>query len=567
MAYLSYNGSDQGDGNRMVMFMAMILLIFIGMSFFGPRQQPTDAQNQEQADNTPNSEQQALPVSVKYELATRTLESNALRVDVTNAGGGRLQSIFINDPDRYAEHGDFIRSQKSTVDSVGGILPLQVTLPAFGIAPETQFEMISNADDHHSVQLSYKDPNGQYQFNKTFTTTDNPYVIHAKFELTNRSGQAVGDNLAVAFFIKQIEEEEPGIFKPGSYVAAKCYADDDMEYIDAPQKDKHEEYQKSLKWFAVDESYFAMAMTANYASACQLSNDDGLLTSSIRIPVALENGKTATYDFDIFLGPKESRYLDSFGEDRNLDAMIDYGWMEVLAKPMAWVLDKFHDFTGNWGLAIIILTLIVRIFLWPVAQKSQVSMMRMSKVAPMMQKLQEQYKDDPQTLAQKQMELYKQYNISPFGCLPLLLQMPIFFALYRCIFVTGGLYHAEFYGWIHDLSARDPYFILPILSVLLLLGQQLLTPTAAKNKQQKIMMYGMPIFFGAMMLFLPSGLCLYMVVSSIFSMAQSFYVRKKIAAEDAMNPIGVDANGTDVIDVENLSAKDKRAAKRREANK
>jgi YidC/Oxa1 family membrane protein insertase len=286
------------------------------------------------------------------------------------------------------------------------------------------------------------------------------------------------------------------------------------------------------------------------------------------MPVTLDAQKSISYEFDIYLGPKESRYLQDFGEERHLDAMIDYGWMEVLAKPMAWILDKFHDLTGNWGIAIILLTIIVRMLLWPVAQKSSTSMMRMSKLAPLMQELQEKYKDDPQTLMQKQAELYKKFNINPFGCLPLLLQMPIFFALYRCIFVTGGLYHAEFFGWIHDLSAKDPYFVLPLISVGLIVFQQLITPTATKNKQQKYMMMFMPVMIGAMMLWLPAGLCLYMVISSMIGMVQSLYTRKILAAEegDLANAVteGLGANAGRVIEVERTESKDKRVRKRRQ---
>ena len=142
-------------------------------------------------------------------------------------------------------------------------------------------------------------------------------------------------------------------------------------------------------------------------------------------------------------------------------------------------------------------------------------------------------------LAQKQMELYKQYNINPMaGCLPLLIQMPVFFALYRCIFVTGGLYNAPFYLWIKDLSAPDPYFVLPVLSVVLMLSQQFLTPTQVKNTQQRVMMLLMPILFGAMMLFLPSGLCLYMIISAGIGMIQSFYVRRVMARSDLEPKVG-----------------------------
>ena len=567
MDYLSYQDpNNRGGSSKLLIFMGMMLVIFIIMPYIMPQQPQQDQNTQQQTvQQTVLQAAETPTVRVTYPIETRSIETDAYNLTLTNAGGGRVESFFIKDPDRYSFHKDFIRSQKPQDNTKGGLLPLETSLKSFGIDNDTQFKTVSDANDHASAQFTYSDPQNLYQFDKTFTATDTPYVIHAKFSLTNRSSQDITDVLAISMYIKQIEGEEPGLFTPGSYVAAKCYSDDKMEYLDATDKNENESFQKSLKWFAVDESYFAIAMNAAYASSCELRNDDGLLKSTLNVPVTLKAGTTSTYEYDIYMGPKESKYLDYFGEDRNLPSIIDYGWMEVLAKPMAWILDKFHDWTGNWGIAIIILTLIVRILLWPVAQKSQLSMMRMSKIAPLMQEIQEKYKDDPATMQQKQLELYKTHKINPFGCLPLLLQMPIFFALYRCIFVTGGLYHAPFVLWIQDLSAPDPFFILPILSVVLLILQQVLTPSTTKNLQQKIMMYSMPAIFGLMMLFLPSGLCLYMVVSSTFSMAQSFYVRRIIAKEndgDNNNNNGSD----DVIDVESLSSKDKRAAKRRETN-
>lgn len=570
--YLSYNG--QGDGNggsgRWAIAMGLMLLVLLVFQYLAPKQ-PVDpnAQNKTEQAQAQTASAETVPVAVKYDISPRTLSTDTYDVTLTNAGGGRVSSFRLKEPARYSEHGDFIRSQKPEVDSKGGILPLEVRFGAFGIVPETQFKTVSAENDHKQARFVYQDLSGNYEFEKTFTATDKPYVVHASFKLTNRTAQALSDDLSISMFIRQIEGEEPGLFTPGSYVAAKCYTGGSMKYLDATDKDKNKSFDKNLKWFAVDESYFAMAMTADHGASCEIRNDDGLLKSTLNVPVVIQPNQAVTYNFDIFMGPKEARYLN-FGEPQEksleLESVIDYGFMEVLAKPMAWILDKFHDWTGNWGIAIIILTLIVRILLWPIAQKSQVSMSRMSKIAPLMQEIQEKYKDDPATMQQKQLELYQQYKISPFGCLPLLIQMPIFFALYRCIFVTGGLYRAPFFGWIQDLSAPDPYFILPIISVLLLVGQQLLTPSAAKNKQQKIMMIAMPVIFGAMMLFLPSGLCLYMVISSTFSMVQSYYVRRLIAREEDIVAEKGDGDAN-TIDVEALSSKDKRAAKRREESK
>ncbi len=566
--YLNYNGSNDSGGksSNWLILMGLMMLAFIVMPYFMPQQKPESLP--EKTQDTQETKDDSLVVSVKYPIESRVLESDQYQITWTNAGGGRVQDVLIKDPDRYFEHGDFIRSQKSENENLGGILPFRMTLPAMGVTAETQFQTASPADSHNEVKYTYVDPEGKFQFDKSFSTTDVPYIVHTKIALTNRTDQAISDKLSIAFFIKQIKGEEPGLFTPGAYVAAKCYADGDLEYVDATDKNETESYQKSLQWFGVDESYYAMIMMTNYGGSCEIKNEvkneESLLSSTYALPLVLNPNSTTTYEFDVYMGPKEARYLSAAGEDHNLPAVIDYGWMEVLAKPMAWILDKFHELTGNWGFAIILLTIIVRLLLWPIAQKSQLSMMRMSKIAPLMQELQEKYKDDPQTLQQKQLELYQKQGINPFGCLPLLLQMPIFFALYRCIFVTGGLYKADFVFWIHDLSARDPFFILPILCVALLIVQQLLTPTATKNKQQKIMMITMPAFFGLMMLFLPAGLNLYMFVSSLFSMGQSFYVRHIIAQEEGAKAVAADANGVIDIEPSTLSSKERRAAKRRE---
>lgn len=561
MDYLSYNGpsNNNGGSSKLILFTALMLIFFIAMPFFMPR--PQEDPSKADASQETSKDATASPnIAVRYPKATRTLETPQLSVTMTNAGGGRASEILVKDPDRYLKHGDFLRSQKPENPDQPGFLPFEVSLPSFHVSPQTQFEAISSPDRHDSAQFSYQSPDGKLKFVKTFSTTDTPYILHAKFELTNLTSQEISDTLAISLHIKQIEGEEPGLFTPGSYVAAKCFYDDDLEYLDATDTDESETYtvknDKNIQWFAIDESYFAIAISAQNAESCVIKNDDKRLSSTLNTPVRIAPNASSTLEFDIYMGPKESRYLQNFGDERKLTEIIDYGWIEVLARPMAFILDIFHQWTGNWGLAIIILTLIVRALLWPIAQKSQISMMRMSKLAPLMQELQEKYKDDPATLQQKQLELYQQHQVNPFGCLPLLLQMPIFFALYRCIFVTGGLYQASFVLWIQDLSAPDPYFVLPILSVALLVVQQLLTPTATKNKQQKIMMFAMPAIFGLMMLFLPSGLCLYMVVSSTFSMGQSFYVRRIIAAEDAAK----DAPEVEVI--EGRNSRERRTAKR-----
>ena len=532
----------------MMSIMFVVLLLMVGMSFFmkpiqPPPEQPPAEQAQDEAANA-----KTVATTVAHAIETRTIETDEYSLVMTNAGGGRASQFFLKTPDRYVDHGDFLRSQQPDDANFGGILPFEMTLKSFQVFNETTFAVTSSIDEHSNVSFHYATPDGSFAVDKKFSATDKPYVLHAEVTLTNNSGQNISDSLTTGLYIKQLEEEEPGMFKPGTFVAAKCFTDGKMKYLDATDKEESENYKKAISWTAVDESYFAIAIHPDKDNAkCQIENDGELIKSYLEIPIQIATGSSQTIAYDIYMGPKEAEYLSVFGYE--LPAIIDYGWIEVLAKPMAWILSVFHDWTGNWGLAIILLTLIVRLLLWPIAHKGQVGMMNMSKLGPLMKEIQEKYKDDQQMLAQKQMELYKQYNINPMaGCLPLLIQMPVFFALYRCIFVTGGLYNAPFYLWIKDLSSPDPYFILPVLSVALMLSQQFLMPSQVKTSQQRVMMLLMPIIFGAMMLFLPSGLCLYMIISAGIGMIQSFYVRRVMARSD-LNPVTPEDAKTATVDV------------------
>ncbi|MCL2325610.1 MAG: membrane protein insertase YidC [Proteobacteria bacterium] len=563
MQYLSYgSGSQSGGGNpRFIIFIGLMIVFLIMLPYFtGSRETPKEADDAAPPQTSAQAPSDVPSLRILHPIETRTIETDEYQLTMTNAGGGRVQGFIIKVPDRYTKHGDFIRSQKPAVESQGGLLPFEMTLPAFGLTPETQFALVSDVNDMRAIRFAYVDPTEHYHVEKVFRATDRPYILSAEVTLTNKTPQPLADTLAFSLFVSQIEGEEPGMFTPGAFVAAKCFTEGKLKYLDAKAKDKEEKYKKDIQWIAVDESYFAIALRTDTAEGCEISNDDGLLRSKLLVPVSIGAQASATYTFEIYMGPKEAIYLETFG--RNLPAIIDYGWIEVLAKPMSWLLTQFHHWTGNWGIAIIFLTLIVRALLWPVAHKSQVSMMRMARIAPLMKEIQEKYKGDPATMQQKQMELYKTHKINPFGCLPLLLQMPVFFALYRCIFVTGGLYNAPFIWWIQDLSSPDPYFILPVLAVVLILVQQLLAPTATKSVQQKVMLYSIPIVFGVMMLFLPSGLCLYMVVSSGVSMFQSMLVRRSFAKEDALK--AAETAATADVTPDELSSKDRRASKRRQ---
>lgn len=226
----------------------------------------------------------------------------------------------------------------------------------------------------------------------------------------------------------------------------------------------------------------------------------------------------------LFAGPKSIETLKNI--DAELPAIIDHGFFDFIARPLLYIMKAFHKALGNWGIAIVCLTLLVRFFVLPFAIMSARSMKAMQKIQPLLQTLREKYKDDPMALNRETMALMKQHKANPIGgCLPMLLQIPIFFALYRVIGSSIELYHSPFFGWITDLSAPDKFYVLPILMGITMFLQQKMTPTTMDPAQAKIMAF-LPLVFTLFMLQLPSGLTLYMTVSAIFGIVQQYMFLK-----------------------------------------
>ncbi len=243
-------------------------------------------------------------------------------------------------------------------------------------------------------------------------------------------------------------------------------------------------------------------------------------TNSIQIPLK------------IYFGPKELEALRQV--DPTLDHAIDFGWFTVCAYPLLKLLKWLHQFVLNYGISIILLTLLLKVLTFPLNYKSMKNMKNMARLQPQLQRIKERYKDDKEALNREMLSLMKNHGYNPMaGCLPVLIQMPIFFALYRVLYSSIELYHAPFGLWIHDLSSRDPYYITPVLLSLTMFIQQKLTPNTATDPAQARMMQLMPLIFGAFMIALPSGLTLYMLVNALASIAQQVFLNKKLDIKPA----------------------------------
>lgn len=231
-----------------------------------------------------------------------------------------------------------------------------------------------------------------------------------------------------------------------------------------------------------------------------------------------------------YIGAKEHSILRAI--DKRLEKVVEYGWFTFIAKPMYSFLEFLHTYIGNWGWAIVVLTLIVRLILFPLTYKSMISMNKLKDLAPKMKELREKYKGDPQKMNMQMMELYKKHGANPFsGCLPILLQIPIFFAIYRVLLNAAELKSAPWAFWIHDLSVMDPYFILPIFMGATMFLQQLITPMAIQDPIQAKVLKFLPVVFTFFFLFFPAGLTLYWCINNICSLIQQWVINKMFAKE------------------------------------
>jgi YidC/Oxa1 family membrane protein insertase len=249
---------------------------------------------------------------------------------------------------------------------------------------------------------------------------------------------------------------------------------------------------------------------------------ENILETSV---TTLAPGSSQRYQYIAYFGPLEMEALKASGHQ--LERSIDFGFFSILAKPLFHVLIYFYGFLGNYGWAIILLTIIIKLLFWPLTHKSYMSMKAMQKLQPEMQKLREKYKNDRDRMNREIMELYKNHRVNPVGgCLPMLVQIPVFFALYKVLMISIELRHAPFLFWITDLSAKDPYYVTPLIMGVTMFVQQKMTPMSSVDPiQQKIFLF-MPVVFTALFLNFPSGLVIYWMVNNLLTILQQYFINR-----------------------------------------
>ncbi len=358
--------------------------------------------------------------------------------------------------------------------------------------------------------------------------TDAPYTPEAYFQLMRDTKQAVTQHsMAPAAYTGPVVYNQTDKFKKVDF------GEIDKEAADATRKPA---YTKNADngWIGMIEHYFVTAWLPPDSVQRQFYTtklDGGLYTAGVRYAGApIAPGATGEVKSRLYVGPQDQEALGKLAP--GLDLVVDYGIFTIIAAPLFWLLKWLHGILGNWGWSIIVMTIIIKSLFYPLNHASARSMAKMKVVAPKMKALQEQYANDKQQLQVKMMELYRQEKINPLGgCLPILVQIPVFIALYWVLLSAVELRHAPWIGWIHDLSAPDPYFILPVVYAITAYLQVKLSPTPISDPVQARVMQIMPVAFSVMFIFFPSGLVLYWLVNNCIQIFQQWHMNRVLTRE------------------------------------
>lgn len=488
--------------------------------------------------------------------AERSIElKNKLFVASLTTRGAALASLKL---EKYKE-----RDEKRPHDDLGPedlvstteelSLPLRLRFreekTSFRLSNYSDWELLDSADSEKAV-FRYADPADVSipVITKTFKIEPDSYQLELSVELENRSEASVNEQIILDLFAVYAPPVQSGCMgAPAVPRSPMCMRGEELipsasgcTSVAQMNPGEARSAEPDVFWTAINEQYFLLAAVPVGVdqSVCRVeARHDNLLISSLMYPEqVIPPGGRTSHLYRIYAGPKQMALMEAVkggpGEgqrEAKLTASVDYGWFSVLCHPMLWLLKKFYGFMGNYGLAIILLTIVIKILLLPLTHKSMKSMAEMAKLKPLMEELKKKYGADKQRLNQEMMNLYKTHKINPMGgCFPMLLQMPIWIALYRMLYSSVELYQAKFIsGWILDLSYRDPYFVLPIVLGGTMFLQQWLSPTAADSQQAKMMLYIMPAFFTFIMLYLPAGLVLYIFINSLLSIGHQLIYNKR----------------------------------------
>ncbi len=500
---------------------------------------------------TPVSETPALsapsfPTPAAYTGKDVVVETPLYRAVFTETGA-RLKSFVLK---RYRETIDKNSPGKELVRTSNiEELPLAFNfannpVAALNLAPygADQSSVKVSSGDNKALTFRYEAP-GWLRITRRYLFYADKYLIDLSVRVENLGSQA-WENAPTLSLINLPFSSGAG--SRYSFQGPALLANNELQQVKFKKlKEGEKQYPGPIDWVAYTNQYFTMALlplnlAPNRAQLKALEIPSQMVkTTFIGPKITLQPGAQQEFRYKLYLGPKEVKTLKA--ADLKLAKAVNFGWFDIIAQPLLVCLKFFYRFTRNYGIAIILLTVLIKILFWPLTHKSYASMQAMKKLQPKMKKIREKYKDDKEKTNQEIMQLYRTHKVNPVGgCLPMILQIPVFFALYRVLYSALAMRHAPFALWINDLSAPDRLYVglnvpylggLPVLTLLMGLSmfiQQKMTPTTGDPRQEKMMLM-MPIIFTVFFVNFPSGLVLYWLVNNVLSIGQQYFINKKAA--------------------------------------
>lgn len=546
------------------MAIALSMLVLFGFQYFFVENRPVNSVNGTnvttavQADSNTPAKAEPITTSKTSGASNTTSTASIFKSSVDIIETDYEPKEVVIDTDLYhaviSEHGASFKTFKlkkykeSLKKNSGNVELINVSFPTLpgvialsGQGGEIDLKNAIFKSDSHEIILN--DPGASAEVSFTLSLSDGSKIIK-KFSIKNstywidldvKMEGATAATASVILYDKPFSETSQYIFSGPSYLA-----NDHIEEVSLDDPGESHTYTGPVDWMSYGDNYFMTAVIPKESMyAWQLNfrkiDSHGFTESKLTTYSPIKDSNILKTG--LFFGPKDLDSLQGLGH--NLEEVVNFGWFDIIAKPVLYLLKFIYKYIGNYGIAIILVTILIKIIFWPLAQTSAKSMKMMQKLQPKMKKLKEKYGDDKEALNREMLQLYKTYKVNPMsGCMPMLIQIPVFFALYKVLLQSIELRHAPFMLWINDLSAPDRLMIpgvdipylggIPVLTLLMgasMYLQQKLSPTTLDPAQAKMMQF-LPVVFTFMFLGFPSGLVLYWFVNNILSIAQQYYVNK-----------------------------------------
>ncbi len=487
----------------------------------------------------------AVPVSAAPAAPRERFEvvTDVLRLSFDSEGGSLVRAELLQHADLAGDKKNFVlldeSSQRVYVAQTGLIgaatLPNHKTVMAVQPGPRA----LTDGTDALSVRFESPDLGG-IKLVKTWTVRRGAYDIAVKHEVINTGAAAVEPKLYLQLVRDGNKPAGESSFYstftgPAVYTQDKKYQKVDFKEIEDNKADFAKE--ASDGYVAMVQHYFASAWLLPEGARREFfmrKVDANLYSAGMIAPLdAIAPGASKVQESRLFIGPQVETQLESLAP--GLELVKDYGWLTILSKPLYWLLDQLHKVLGNWGWAIVALVLLLKIAFYWLNAKAYASMAKMKAINPKITEMRERYKDKPQQMQQEMMRIYREEKVNPMGgCFPIMVQIPVFIALYWVLLSSVEMRNAPWIGWVHDLSAPDPFFILPVLMTLSTLLQTALNPAPPDPMQAK-MMWFMPLIFSVMFFFFPAGLVLYWLTNNILSIAQQWIINTRMGVPPQFN--------------------------------